>query len=215
MSNEVAADDSHLSRRKERIIAELLRHMDEWHRTQCAAAQMAFLTSAGPLVRDLGFAPQNSHSPGDAVARLLMAFTDLKRGVIDPVLKPPEEPEELETKRGRHELSLHDRYDRFRPAVLMELLIMDGYGVEKAAREVADRTGDNAGAIKRRWRAIKKGGADFYSWDTEFFNSSVAEMRSLVGERGGTSADYIKLANAVLGPTAQKRRKCPQSRTPG
>ena len=92
---------------------------------------------------------------------------------------------------------------------------MDGYGVEKAAREVADRTGDNAGAIKRRWRAIKKGGADFYSWDTEFFNSSVAEMRSLVGERGGTSADYIKLANAVLGPTAQKRRKCPQSRTPG
>ena len=87
-------------------------------------AQMNFLIGAGPLMRDLGFAPKNSPLPGDAVAHLLMAFADLKRGIVAPVLKPPKE---LKTNYGRRGLSLHERHVRVRPAVLMELLIMDGY----------------------------------------------------------------------------------------
>jgi hypothetical protein len=226
MTDEVAADDSEVPRRDELLMAELLRYVVELYHAECVTDGMLeehprnavyrsqvdamnFLNRAGPLVQDLGFAPKNSHLPGDAVARLLMAFDDLNRGVIDTVLGPPEE---LETRRGRHMLPLHEQHGRVRPAVLMELLIMDGYGVEKAAKEVADRTGDSMGAIKRRWRAIKNGVAD--SWASEQFNTDVAETKRLVEERGGTAADYIKLAAGVLGPTAKKHRKRPQSGPP-
>jgi hypothetical protein len=227
MTDEVAAHDSHVSRGDELLIAEVLRYVVELYRAECAIDEMLeehprdavhrsqmnvlnFLNNVGPLVRDLGFAPPNSHLPGDAVARLLMAFEDRGKGLVDPVLEPPEA---LETRHGPHTLFLKDRHDRVRPAVVMELLRMAGYGVKKAAGEVADMLkghpilknvgGDPAGTITRWWRDIKKGRAD--SWDTEEFNVLVAEVKKVVGARGGTAADFIKLAPALLNSNAKKR----------
>jgi hypothetical protein len=165
---------------------------------------LRFLIQAGCHRRDLGLAPAASHLPGDAVARLVMAFENLEQGLVDPVLAPSEE---LETNHGRHALLLKDRADRVRPALVMELLMMAGYGTKKAAQEVArllkgdpiltDVGGDHAAAITRWRHVIKRGSAD--AWDTEMFNVLLATAKLTVQDHGGTAVDFIKLAPGLLG----------------
>jgi hypothetical protein len=168
----------------------------------------SFIIAAGRHRRDLGLAPPNSHLPGDALARLVMAITDLNKDIVDPVLAPMANEG---ARRGRHTLSQNDQLDRVRPVVAMELLIMAGYGVKEAAKTVAgllkgqpilaDVTGDPAGAITR-WRTVIRAGGD--SWDTTSFNTLIAEAKSQVAARGSTAADYIKLVHSMFGSNAEK-----------
>src|SRR3954447_7622269 len=47
-----------------------------------------FIIAASRHRRDLSLAPPNSDLPGAAVRRLVIAFTDLDKGIVDPVLAP-------------------------------------------------------------------------------------------------------------------------------
>ena len=131
----VGADDNYVPTAEELIVQRLLcdvfklldtlgvsdgileeRPRDAVHRSLIAVFD--FIIWAGRHRRDLGLAPPNSHLPGDAVARLVMAFQDLNRGIVDPVFAKAAEPG---TRRGPHALPLHVQLKRVRPAVFMEL----------------------------------------------------------------------------------------------
>jgi hypothetical protein len=161
-----------------------------------------FLIHAGCHRRDLGFAPQNSHLPGEAVRHLVVALTDLTKGMVDPVLKPTTAEG---TKLEPHTLPLTVQLERVHLVVWAELLMMDGYSVRDAARKVAELAkGDPLlASVKTPWRAImrwrtviKSGGAD--AWDAGTFNALVAAAKHTVEARGGTSADYGWLAARIL-----------------
>jgi hypothetical protein len=219
MTDEVGADDSPVSRRDElkdelvRAVLDLLAALDASdavleehprhavHRSQIDLFN--FVIRAGQLRRDLGIASPNSHLPGDAVARLVMAIATTNQGVRDPVLEPIASPG---TRRGGHTVILADRLNRVETAIAMELLMMAGYGVKEAADEVAKIlkdhpilagvAGDPAGVIIR-WRAdIKASGAD--SWETEKLDELVAAAKSTVESQGGTSADFVKVVRNTL-----------------
>jgi hypothetical protein len=136
--------------------------------------------------------------PGTALQRLLTAFDDLERGIVDPVLQP--RPGTSST------LPTATRFARVVPAVAMQLLYNAGRKWEDAAKEVAQMLGENhrifAGHSGERWRIIARWRTEVMSCDDpdakQKFDEYLKFAAEFLSAREGTAEDLPKIARRLM-----------------
>lgn len=151
----------------------------------------------GALSLTLGSAPR---VPGAALRRLVSAFEDLERGIVDRVLLQPKV-----ANRGNY-LGLEVRLARVEPAVAMELLIRAGRKRQEAAKEVVRMLGENpsvfAGHHGEPWRIVAGWRTAAMSGDDretkQKFDAWLELVTKVLCAREGTAADLVKIARVVL-----------------
>jgi hypothetical protein len=136
--------------------------------------------------------------PGIALQQLLIAFDDLERGIVDPVLQPS--PGTSST------LCTATTLARVVTAVAMQLLCNAGRKWEDAAKEVAQILGENhrlfAGHSGARWRIIARWRTAVMSGedpdDKQKFDGYLKFVADFLSAREGTAEDLVKIARIIM-----------------